>query len=266
MHNNSSDEARKSREREHADHLHEHARPSGDPKFTAYRKWYEAGNSANEWLTNWVVENAAGKRLLDYGCGNGVQSVRCAQAGAFVTGIDISPVSIEKAKQTADDAQVEIDFQVMDAEFTSFDDNTFDIVFVSGVLHHVNLENAYPEIARILTDNGMAIASEALGHNPLINLYRKRTPYLRSPDEQPLRFRDVDLAEQWFGKVEKRYFNLAVLFAAPLWKTPLMKPLVSLLEPIDKLLLKLPGIRRMAWIVGFVMTSPKKNQPPPSTR
>ena len=176
MPDQSSAAARKLREREHADHLHDHARPSGDPKYTAYRKWYEAGQGVNKWMLDWVRLHAPGKRLLDFGCGTGEQSVRCAIAGAEVTGIDISPVSIHKAEEAANSAGVDIDFRVMDAEFTTFDDSTFDLVLISGVLHHVDLNKAYPEIARILKPDGIAIAAEALGHNPLINLYRRRWP------------------------------------------------------------------------------------------
>jgi hypothetical protein len=48
-----------------------------------------------------------------------------------------------------------------------------------------DLSLACSEIARVLRPGGPAIFVEPLGHNPLINAYRKRTPALRTVDEHP---------------------------------------------------------------------------------
>jgi ubiquinone/menaquinone biosynthesis C-methylase UbiE len=245
-------EARKQRERDYHDHLRGDLLGSGDPKYTAYRKWYQAGYKAHDWLHGWLKAMPQ-KRLLDYCCGEGDTSIQAAKVGAKVTGIDISPRSIEIAREKAKEQGVVVDFRVMDAENTDFGSATFDMVVCNGVLHHLDLTTAYREIARILKPDGMVIALECLGHNPLINWYRRRTPYLRSPDEHPLHIEDVELARQYFRDVRVRYFNLATLAAAPLWKTPLFRPVAALLAGVDALLLRAPVIQRQAWMVGMLL-------------
>jgi SAM-dependent methyltransferase len=177
--------------------------------------------------------------------------------GGKVIGIDISPTSIDIAAQRAATAGVHARFCVMDAEETSFEDGQFDIVVCSGVLHHMDLPRAYAEVARILKEGGTAIALEGLGSNPLINWYRRRTPDLRSPDEHPLKPADLDLARRYFGNVHLRFFNLATLAAAPLWKTPLCRPAARALGVIDAGLLRLPPLQPMAWMAGMLMSQPR---------
>ena len=111
--------------------------------YRAHMKWYSAGAAAFEWENQRMSEHRAGKRFLDYACGDGAVSVRAAKMGADVTGNDISPVSIEIARRKALEEQVPVNFAVMDAENTDFDRETFDTVLCSGVLHHMNLEVAF---------------------------------------------------------------------------------------------------------------------------
>ena len=67
-------------------------------------------------------------------------------------------LAIEKAQEKARRENVgSIQFHVMDAESLDFEDNTFDIVCVTGIIHHINIEKAYQEIARTLKPAGSAI-------------------------------------------------------------------------------------------------------------
>jgi SAM-dependent methyltransferase len=161
------------------------------------------------------------------------------------------------AEKAAEDTGVVVDFRVMDAENTEFEPDTFDIVLCTGTLHHMELTKAYAELARILKFEGSVIALEAIGHNPLINWYRNRTPYLRSDDEHPLLVEDLELSKRYFGDVSVRYFNLATLAAAPLWKTPLIRPVVTALSLVDDLLLRIPVIQRQAWMAGMILSKPR---------
>ena len=54
-------------------------------------------------------------RALELGCGSGGNAVWLAVRGWKVTAVDFSAVAIEKAKQRADDRQVEVEFIVSDA-------------------------------------------------------------------------------------------------------------------------------------------------------
>lgn len=210
----------------------------------------------------WMKENCPGAVALDYCCGLGQASLELAEAGAFVHGIDISDREIETAKRTAAEAGIadRTSFSVMDAEALEFPDDFFDVILCSGVLHHLDLDKAYPQLARVLKPAGQILCIEAQGTNPLINLYRKRTPHLRTSweAEHILALRQVDQARAYFGEVDITFYHLFTLLAIPFRRTRLFSPLLSVLETIDKLVLRIPGVRRMAWQMIFVLSEPKR--------
>ena len=136
-----------------------------------------------------------------------------------------------------------IDYFVMDAENTTFEDNTFDIIVGQGIIHHLNLENIYIETSRILNKNGHAIFMEPLGHNPLINLYRWLTPNIRTPDEHPLKRNDLKLLGKYFSNIKIEYFSLMTLLAVPFRKMRIFNPLLKILYYLDKIIFKIPIIK-----------------------
>jgi SAM-dependent methyltransferase len=86
----------------------------------------------------------------------------------------------------------------MNAEETAFADNSFDLICETEIFHHFNLNKACAEIRRILRPDACAVFIELLGHNPLVNLYRKLTPQIRSVDKHSLLVKDVsDIREQF---------------------------------------------------------------------
>ncbi|MFV0526980.1 MAG: class I SAM-dependent methyltransferase [Acidimicrobiales bacterium] len=135
-----------------------------------------------------VQDLSAEKRVLEMGCGKGAKMIDiCANARSGIA-IDISPIAVERARSNVDDPRW--DFQVMDATATTFDPESFDIIIGTGVVHHLDVDLAMAEIRRLLAPGGAAIFLEPLGHNPILNLYRSRTPEFRSADERPLRRAD----------------------------------------------------------------------------
>ena len=134
----------------------------------------------------------------------------------------------------------------MDAESLGFADDTFGVIHVSGVLHHVDVRLAFPEMRRVLKPGGRVIASEGLGHDPLINLYRKLTPQLRTEWEAQhiIKKEQTTLVGEYFGRVEYRFFHLATLGFLPIRKVPVLGPLaLTCLEILDRFLLKVPLLR-----------------------
>src|SRR5262245_21259323 len=59
---------------------------------------------------------AAGDRWLDVACGTGAVAERACGAGADVTGLDLSPVLVETAKERAAERGLDIDYLVGDVE------------------------------------------------------------------------------------------------------------------------------------------------------
>ena len=223
-------------------------------------KYYEVSRARRARYQALLAERSAGGQVLEYGCGSGSQAFFLASRARRVVGIDISEVAIAQAAERARrEGLARAGFQVMDAEALEFPDDTFDLICGSGILHHLDLERAYAELARTLKPAGTAIFSEPLGHNPLINAYRRRTPELRSVNCRPLRVDQVALAERYFGSVETTYFDLGVLAAVPFRRTPLFGPLLGALERLDQLLFaSLPPLRRQAWMVLVTLAEPRK--------
>ena len=261
-------ETRKQKEKDY--HNLKRDETSGSSERTAYissqKKWYSIVRKSAKCYEDWLRENCPNKRVLDYGCGNGNSLLKIAKMGASeMFGIDISDVSIENAKRKAINEGYDekaITLLVMDAENMQFEDDYFDIAFVAGVLHHLEPERAYSELARVLRPDGQAICAEGLGHNPLIHYYRKRTPHLRTEWELKhiLRKNDIEMADNYFDKIEiLGFFHLASIAAVPFRNLPVFNGILTMLEAVDSLLLNLPIIKWQAWQIVFVLSKPRKS-------
>jgi ubiquinone/menaquinone biosynthesis C-methylase UbiE len=79
---------------------------------------------------------SSGKRVLEIGVGMGADYLEWLKAGAIATGVDLSAVSIERARRRCEAAGYKPDLRVSDAERLPFSDATFDIVYSYGVMHH----------------------------------------------------------------------------------------------------------------------------------
>jgi len=97
-----------------------------------------------------------GKTLLDVGCGYSMTPVIFALAGARVHAIDVAPKTIATVQQFAGYMGVadRMLAHVGPAERMPFESDTFDLVFGGAALHHLQLEPAASEIARVLKPGG----------------------------------------------------------------------------------------------------------------
>src|SRR5436190_18356049 len=73
-------------------------------------------------------------RVLDVGCGTGFLALRFAELGDVVTGIDLSPRMIDRARGKADQVGQDIDFRAGDASTLDFADETYDVVAARHVI------------------------------------------------------------------------------------------------------------------------------------
>ena len=214
--------------------IHDARFGTGDIARKQARKYYSIMDETKSCFRNLVLDRCNRKRLLEYGCGTGSNAVLWARSGANVTGIDISIEAIRQAGRQAEQNQVQVDFVKTDAEELGFPVGCFDLVVGTGILHHLDLQKSYAELARVLKPGGHAVFIEPLGHNPIINMYRRLTPGMRSQDEHPLRIDDIRLAGHYFGEVHTRFFNLTTLMATPLRRFRAFQPIVSVLRTCSR--------------------------------
>lgn len=73
-------------------------------------------------------------RVLDVGCGTGFVALRCAELGHAVTGVDLSPQMIERARHKAQHDGLEVEFCVGDAVDLDLPDETYDLVVARHVI------------------------------------------------------------------------------------------------------------------------------------
>ena len=174
--------------------------------------FYKAIYNSYEDFFEFLKLNSLNSEILDYGCGVG-DSIR--KVSYFnpkkITGIDISEVSINKAKKKVLDLKSNVELSVDNCEKTKFQDNIFDIVYGTGILHHLDIKICLEEVHRILKKGGKFLFIEPLGTNPLINIYRKVTPKSRSKDEHPLVKNDLNYIKNKFDKVEIKYYGFLTL-------------------------------------------------------
>lgn len=157
-----------------------------------------------------LTKPLAGQRVLELGCGKGQMTIPLAMQGLIVEATDISEEMLAATRNSAltNNCANRISCRKMSAERLDYPDASFAAIVGSGVLHHLDLRLAVPEMHRVLVPGGSGIFIEPLGHNPLINFYRKLTPGQRTVSEQPMRFSSFQTLEESFAEFRHREFNL----------------------------------------------------------
>ena len=197
-----------------------------------------------------LKKNARNSEVLDYGCGVGPSIIAVSNyQPKKIIGIDISEISIKKAKDKTKYLGSMVELQVDNCEKTSFENNRFDLVYGHGILHHLEFSKCLDEILRILKPGGSLIFVEPLGTNPIINLYRKLTPKSRSIDEHPFTDRDLTLLKNKYNDVEIKYYGLLTLVFFPFYSDPNKSKIFKMLKDADQILFKIKLFRYFAWSV-----------------
>jgi ubiquinone/menaquinone biosynthesis C-methylase UbiE len=154
----------------------------------------------------------AGKSVLDYGCGHGENSILLAASGARVTGFDISPVSIRKAKQRAilHCLSDRICFEVQRAGDLTYPSHSFDAVVGIAILHHLHskLPTIFAEISRVLKPGGTACFIEPFANSTAQKVFRRLIPLKThaTPDERQLTYQDLRSMVAYFDPPELHHF------------------------------------------------------------
>jgi len=216
--------------------------------------------SSYQFLYNLLPQYVTGKSVLDYGCGHGMHTTEIAKMGAReVTGIDLSEESLKIAEKRVQDEKLgnKAKFIAMDAEKLEFPENSFDIVFDGGAFSSIDINKAFPEIARVLKPGGFLIGIETLAHHPLANLKRRlnrrrgvRTDWAAS---HIMKMGDFRLAKKYFTIKNAYFFHFLSLIAIPFERFPGGKLFSSLLKIADTILFAIfPLLKRFAFKTVFV--------------
>ena len=153
-----------------------------------------------------------GKRVLDVGCGAGVDLVRFARGGADVAGVDVAASAIDLARRNFELHGLEADLRVDSGEALPFADSTFDFLFAHGVVQYTPDDRALvAECRRVLKPGGVAFFQvynrvswlNLLSKVMKVPLEHEDAPVLRRYSEAEFRalltgFRDVRLVFERF--------------------------------------------------------------------
>jgi SAM-dependent methyltransferase len=123
--------------------------------------------------------NVSGKRVLEIGLGQGADSESLIRRGARWSGVDLTAESVERVRTRLTLRGLLFDDLVQGSVLElPFADNSFDMVFSHGVLHHVpEIQRAEKEIHRVLRPGGelviMLYARWSLNYLVSISLVRR---------------------------------------------------------------------------------------------
>jgi ubiquinone/menaquinone biosynthesis C-methylase UbiE len=125
------------------------------------RRRYFAEIESTRYKLDWMIPGFArftesrGKRVLELGLGTGTDFLQWVRAGAIATGRDLTTASVELVKERLGLENRAADVAQGDAEALEFPDDTFDIFYSWGVLHHSpDTTRAVGEAYRVLRPGG----------------------------------------------------------------------------------------------------------------
>lgn len=133
-----------------------------------------------------LLGDVRGKTILEYGCGDGSNTVLLAHRGAHVISLDLSPelISVARARLRVHGIDSGTSFVVGSAHNVPLPDASVDVVFGIAILHHLDLGLSAAEVKRVLKKGGIAIFQEPVRNSWLPRALRHLIPY-RSPDVSP---------------------------------------------------------------------------------
>jgi SAM-dependent methyltransferase len=199
-----------------------------------------------------LLGDIRGKRVLDFGCGSGGNSLLLVRRGARVVGVDISEAMIRRSKTrlhvngSADAAA----FVVGSAHELPIGPGSFDIVWGNAVLHHLDLEAGAREVYRVLKPGGRAIFREPVRDSVVLNAIRRAIPYRAnfvSLYERPLTSEELARFAERFRTLRIRAFSLPFVNLAQLIPA-LRRYLHSAYQLDGTLLRRLPHLVRYSTI------------------
>jgi len=204
-----------------------------------------------------TAEPAAGRNVLDYGCGTGDWGLMLAGEGANVVSLDLSPVAIQVVMRRAAASGVadRVRGVARDAsDLSCFSDEEFDLIYGSAAIHHtLKYPHAFEELLRVLRKGGRLVLAETYGNNRLLNLARRVGWRIRGQAEEAgeeivfssehaamlrAHLREVDVMPLNLLAMAKRLFRGRFGNGA-------VRATLGMLERLDRVVLSVaPGLKR----------------------
>jgi len=104
-----------------------------------------------DWLLKWAPY-LTGKKVLELGCGPGIDSLKIASLAETLTACDLNPILIQHENV--------ITMTLDHSETLPFSNGEFDVVVASLCLHYFSWDNTHEiikEVSRVLADDGVLI-------------------------------------------------------------------------------------------------------------
>jgi 2-polyprenyl-3-methyl-5-hydroxy-6-metoxy-1,4-benzoquinol methylase len=264
-------------EAEFFDHVAEQLRPELEPldPLTVVRYSGNLKPRFNKEYRFTLLGDLRGKRVLDVGCGEGSNAVLLATLGAEVTGIDISPKSIELAAARAqlDGVADRVRFVCAPIETAAIPPDSFDVIWGDGVLHHLidELDSVLGHLVTWAKPGALAVFSEPVNLSQRLRTLRLALPIHTdaTPDERPLEPGEIDVVRRHLPELQLKYFGLLarldrwVLLDTNYERSPAARQLVAnVLRVIDDAVLAMPGLHALASMTVMHARVRKPAMPP----
>ena len=148
----------------------EHHRESADQAETIWNWDSPSGRRRADRRARIFVDEgglSAGRLALELGCGTGIFLEKVAPAGARIVGLDLSADLLAKARARLV-AVTNVVLHRGNAERMPYAPSSFDTVYGSSVLHHLDLDRALGEVFRVLRPGGRCVFTEPNILNPQV--------------------------------------------------------------------------------------------------
>jgi ubiquinone/menaquinone biosynthesis C-methylase UbiE len=172
------------------------------------------------------------RRILEIGCGNGWNMSRFAQIGRTAIGLDTAPERVELALAHGPAL-------LADGLRLPFADNSFDMIYIQHVLHHIgDVDRALTEVRRCLRPGGYLFLVETVEDNPIIHWGRRLYPrWLGDEVNAPFTFAGLAMQLADSGFRVRQAGQYSVLFW--LWEiapdqVPALEKLTPFIVPIER--------------------------------
>lgn len=212
---------------------------------------------ANRRLTDAVLEiiDFSRKRVLDLGCGDGTYTLELFVRGhpASIKGVDLADEAVKVAQKKIDSHQVT--FEVNSGDELPYESNSFDIVHIRGVLHH--MDRPIDGLREALRVASVVVLLEPNGYNPALKLLERFSSYHIKHNEKSYTLMEL---KRWVSQLGGRiYYRKYVGFVpcfCPDW-------LAKLLKWVEPLIERIPGINSLLCSDYVLVIKRTDSEPPP---